>query len=248
MAESEIPTPTAIGLSATNPAWQARQLLRAARVGTLATTADGQPYASLVTPACAPDLSVLLFLSSLAEHTRQLHADPRCAVMVTGIAETENPQTAPRVTITGVAEIETDKVLKARWLAVHPYAQLYAEFADFALWRIRPQAGQLVGGFARAFRLRQSDLTPRPEAVAALLAAEASICQHCNADHADALALIAGQPGAWRMVAADVDGCDLATEGEVRVRRAAWSVPVADAGEVRRELTSLARAARATAT
>ncbi|HET6194599.1 MAG TPA: pyridoxamine 5'-phosphate oxidase family protein, partial [Acetobacteraceae bacterium] len=62
-----------------SPAWQARVLLRAARAGTLATSIDGQPFASLVTPATAPDLSVLLFLSALSEHTRHLRQEPRCA-------------------------------------------------------------------------------------------------------------------------------------------------------------------------
>jgi hypothetical protein len=47
------------------------------------------------------------------------------------------------------------------------------------------------------------------------------------------------------MVAADVDGCDLA-QGDI-VRRVAWSAPVADAGAVRRELVTLARAARTAA-
>ena len=62
-----------------DPARESRRLLRAARAGTLATSAKGQPFASLVTPACAPDLSVLLLLSSLSEHTRHLVADPRCS-------------------------------------------------------------------------------------------------------------------------------------------------------------------------
>jgi putative heme iron utilization protein len=224
------------------PSWQARQLLRAARAGTLATNDKGHPFASLVTPGCAPDLSVLLLLSGLSAHTRQLRADPRCALMVVGVAVTANPQTAPRLTISGIAEPESDPALKARWLAVHPYAQLYAEFGDFTLWRIRPKSAQLVGGFARAFRLRESKLTPDPAAVAALLAAEADICAHCNADHADALALIAGEPGEWRMVAADVDGCDLVC-GEI-ARRISWSAPVSEAGEVRRELVTLIEAAR----
>ncbi|MBN9507759.1 MAG: pyridoxamine 5'-phosphate oxidase family protein, partial [Alphaproteobacteria bacterium] len=48
--------------------------MRAARAGTLATVADGQPFASLVTPAMAPDGAVLLFLSTLSEHTRHLRA------------------------------------------------------------------------------------------------------------------------------------------------------------------------------
>ena len=221
------------------PAWQARKLLRQARAGTLATVADGQPFASLITPACMPDFSVVMLLSSLSEHTRHLRAEPRCSVMVAGPAEGANPQTAPRLSLTGTAEAIVDAGLKARWLAVHPYAALYADFTDFALWRVRPQAALLVGGFARANRLDQAALTPDPAAVGALLAAEPSILAHCNADHADALAAIAGAPGAWRMVAADVDGCDLA-QGE-EVRRIAWAAPVADAGGVRRELVRLAR-------
>jgi putative heme iron utilization protein len=222
---------------------QAALLLRAARAGTLATTmADGQPFASLITPACAPDGAVLMLLSELSEHTRHLHADPRCCVMVSGPAETANAQTAPRLSVTGHAEIATDPALKARWLAVHPYAAFYAEFTDFALWRVQPRAGHLIGGFARANRLDEAALTPDPAAVAALLAAEPSILAHCNADHADALAAIAGAPGEWRMVTADIDGCDLAQGDDVR--RIPWSAPVTDAGGVRAELVRLARAGR----
>ena len=68
------------GSSALGTAFEARKLLRAARSGTLATAVDGgQPFASLVTPACAPDLSRLLLLSNLSEHTRHLCAEPRCS-------------------------------------------------------------------------------------------------------------------------------------------------------------------------
>ena len=221
---------------------QARTLLRAARVATLATQTGGQPFTALVTPAMAPDLSVLLLLSSLSEHTRHLMAEPRCALIVAGAAETENPQTAPRVTLTGLAEPAPDPALKARWLAVHPYGALYAGFGDFALWRMRPMAGLFVGGFARATRLRAVELTPDPVAVAAIAAAEAEIIAHCNADHADAMGELAGAAGAWRMVAVDVDGCDLGADGATR--RIPWSASVADAHGVRKELIALLRRLR----
>jgi putative heme iron utilization protein len=208
----------------------------------LATSIQGQPFASLVTPATAPDLAVLLLLSDLSEHTRHLRGDPRCSVLVCGTATGANPQTAPRATVTGLAETVVDAGLRARYLAVHPYAALYAGFGDFALWRIRPVNGLFVGGFARAARLRAADLTPDPAAVAAIAAAAAEIIAHCNADHPDAMAAIARAPGAWQMAGVDVDGCDLA-QGE-RVVRVAWPAPVSDAGDVRRELIRLARAAR----
>jgi heme iron utilization protein len=229
-----------------DPAREARLLLRAVRAGTLATSAKGQPFASLVTPACAPDLSVLLLLSTLSEHTRHLIADPRCSLLVCGTAPEANPQTAPRVTVTGLAEQMRDEALKARFLAVHPYASLYADFGDFGIWRVKPVGGLYVGGFARAHRLDARALRPDGNAVAAVAAAEAGILSHCNQDHADAMALIsqaAGEaPGAWRMVTADVDGCDLALEE--RVVRVPWSAPVNNAGDVRRELVRMTKTAR----
>ncbi len=167
--------------------------------------------------------------------------------MVAGAPESANPQTAPRVTLTGVAEPVDDPALKARWLAVHPYAALYADFADFSLWRIRPAAALLVGGFARATRLRAADLLADAGAVAALAAAEAGHHRplqrrprggdgRCSRDG----------PGAWRMVAADVDGCDLAPSDPeaAPVRRIAWSAPVASAEAVRGELIALLARAR----
>lgn len=227
-------------------AWESRKLLRAARAGTLATVGDGQPYAALVTPAVAADGSVLLLLSGLSEHTRHLRAEPRCALLVVGLPSERNPQTAPRASVTGIAARVEEPELKARYLAVHPYAALYADFADFGLWQIRPMAAMFVGGFATAVRLRRDDILPDPAAVTAVAGAEASILAHCNSDHPDALAAIAraagGQDGEWRMATADVDGCDLAC-GET-VLRIAWSRPVSGPAGVREQLVALARAAR----
>jgi len=244
--KAESPTESSLESSPEPPAWQARKLLRAARAATLASVAEGQPYAALVTPATAPDLSILLWLSTLSAHTGHLMAEPRCAVMVCGMAEGANPQTAPRLSVTGLAEQVGDAALKSRWLAIHPYAALSADFADFGLWRIRPMGGNFVAGFARATRLRRADLTPDPGGVAAVAAAADSIIAHCNQDHPDTMARIAiahgGAGGPWRMVGVDVDGCDLARDDIVL--RVPFAAPVADPGGVRAELVRLAAVAR----
>ena len=73
---------------------------------------------------------------------------------MTGAPEGANPQTAPRRHVTGIAEVADDPALKARYLAVHPYASLYADFGDFRFGVSSPLGGAVVGGFARAVRLR----------------------------------------------------------------------------------------------
>lgn len=229
---------------ATAAAFEARCLVRAASSATLATSAAGQPFASLVTPAVAPDLGVLLWLSTLAEHTRHLMAEPRCSLLFQGAAAGPNPQTTPRVTLTGLAERIEDSGLKARWLARHPYAALYADFADFALWRVTPGGALLVGGFARAQRLRADQFLPAPEAVALVAEAEASVVQHMNHDHAAAVARIAQKLGGkaatatspWQLTNLDPDGCDV-TDGETCLRLA-FSAQAGSIAALRQELVT----------
>lgn len=243
-------TRTGIEMGTEFLAFEARRLVRMAASATLATQQDGQPFASLVTPAAASDLSPLLWLSALSEHTRHLRAEPRCALLFQGEPAEANPQTAPRVTLTGLAEPvpEAELVpLKSRWLARHPYAALYAGFADFALWRVRIGGALLVGGFARATRIRAAELAPDPRAVAVIAAVEREIIDHVNADHADAVAAIArgllgGVETEWRLVGVDVDGADLAA-GNI-IRRLNFSRMVSDPDEVRAQLIQAAREGR----
>jgi putative heme iron utilization protein len=210
---------------------QARHLLRAARSGSLGTVGvGGLPTVTLVTPATAPDLSVLLLLSGLSEHRRNLAEDPRCGLMVMGAAVSENPQTAPRLSLSGRAfrVPETEEAEgRRRWLAAHPYAEAYAGFADFALWRFLPERAQFIGGFAAAHRLDLAAFLPPAEAVAAIAAVEEAVVAAFNEAQAEAMA-------PWRVTALDVDGCDLVAED--RAMRVPFAVTVATPDSLRTAL------------
>lgn len=188
------------------PGWseagfEARKLLRAARSASLATLGGGLPFVSLVTHAVDTDGSVLMLLSGLSEHTRQLQGEPACSLMALGASSGPNPQTTPRVTITGKAVLSPEPRLRSRWIARHPYAGFYAGFADFALWRLVPQAGLIVAGFGRAARLDAEALLPDPAIGQALL------------QHLPALAAAwRTRPGAsGELCGIDADGADIET-------------------------------------
>ncbi len=220
----------------------ARLLVRRGRVGVLASTAPGgAPFASLVTPAASPDLSPLLWLSRLARHTQNLLADPRCSLLLAGPAEGANPQTAPRVTLIGTAApVGDEKALKARWLALHPYALPYAGLADFSLWRLSIGEAHFVAGFAATARLTGAEIAPDPRSVAAVAEAEPAILADCNQHVAAAIARNAGgSDTGWRLVAVDVDGCDLARSETVL--RVDFASPATGPEGVRAELLRLAR-------
>ncbi len=128
----------------------AAALLVAARHAALATMHEGVPHASLVTPALDADGQPVLLLSALAQHTRHLRANPACALLVMGEAQSGNPQTAPRLSLNGIAQPVAGEDVRARYLEIHPYATQYANFSHFSFWKITVSTAQYIGGFADA--------------------------------------------------------------------------------------------------
>ena len=117
---------------AIKPGTVARRLLRAADRATFATTLAGRepvgaeswPYASLVLLTCDHDAAPLLLMSDLAEHSKNIAAEARAALLIDGTAGRVDPLTGPRVTVLGRAEKTDDPRLKARFVARHPSAAL----------------------------------------------------------------------------------------------------------------------------
>jgi len=227
-----------------------RDLLRGCRSGSLSTAmavSDGWPYASLVTYATDIDGCPLFLLSTLADHTRNIAADPRAALLVEAASGRSNPQTGPRVTLQGKVRKSREPRHGKRFLARHPQARLYAGFGDFAFYRMTVEKVHFVGGFARARWLRGRDLRSPGAAAKALAAIEDSVIDHMNGDHAEALDLIAnrllGRRGSgWKMGGLDPDGVDLVLDG--RWARVGFRASVGSAEEVRGELVRLTKAAR----
>ena len=230
----------------------ARMLLRSRRSAALATASasdDGWPFCSLVTIACDADGSPIMLFSRLADHTRNLDADSRAALLLEDASSLANPQTGPRLTLTGRIIPDAEPRLRRRFLARHPGAALYADFGDFRFFRMEVDGGHWVGGFAQARRLERSLLLTDPRASQAIAEAEPSAIDHMHADHAEAIALWAsrllGLAGSgWRIIAIDPEGCELGC-GEAAFARLAFPDPATDAGSLRDILVALTKEARA---
>lgn len=226
----------------------ARHLVRAATRASLATAmreTAGAPYASLVALATDHDGSPILLLSDLADHTKNLKADRRVSLLLTGDGRHEDPLEGSRLTLQGTLERGDAPALRKRYLARHPKASLYADFGDFGFYRMAIDKGHLVAGFGRIHWMGAERLTVQPSAE--LAEAEDGIVEHMNDDHRDALILyatrlLAREVGDWRMTGVDPEGIDLRMGGETARlnfdRRAETST------DVRKELVSLVNKAR----
>lgn len=235
------------------PGAAARALLRSLDRASLGTrmrpgTPDAEgPYTSLVMVAADLDASPLLLISQLADHTKNLEADPRVSLLFDGTAGLDEPLTGPRVSVQGNAEKTDDARLKQRYVARHPGAAMYASFRDFAFWRVRVTRAHLVAGFGKIHWIEARELLDGMPS-AALAEAEAGIIEHMNSDHADAVQLYAtkllGAEGeGWTLTGVDPEGADLRRAG--RILRLPFAKAVSNAEDARVELVRLVKQARA---
>jgi putative heme iron utilization protein len=231
-----------------DPRRTARTLLREARSGALATlmAGSGDPYCSLVNVATAADGSPLLLISRLAVHTRNILADPRVSLMLDE-RRAGDPLEGARVMLMGRVAATDDPQARRRYLDRQPEATMFADFGDFGFYRIGLDSAHLVAGFGRIVDLAAADLLTDLAGAEALVAAEAEIVAHMNAEHLAATRLYATRllgesDGEWRCVGCDPDGLEL--QWDRRARRLNFAQRVASPGVLRQVLKGLAEEAR----
>ncbi|TVQ37432.1 MAG: DUF2470 domain-containing protein [Geminicoccaceae bacterium] len=237
----------------TDPNPIAQRLLRSVPMASLATAAadqEGWPYASLVAMAVEHDGTPVLLLSRLSDHTKNLDHDPRASLLLDATAGIANRMAGERLTLMGhlaPASAALQGPARRRYLARHPAAAAYEGFADFAYYRMRVERAHLIGGFAKAYWLEAAGFLPALPKGYALVDAEASILEHMNDNHRDAVQLyanvLAKKPGqGWRLTGVDGWGLDLRRGADTA--RVPFPAPVHDAGGAKDALIGLVRQAR----
>lgn len=234
----------------------AKTLVREARYGALACLepGTGRPLASRVSLAADMSGDPLFLISQLSAHFGALEADARASLLI-GEPGAGDPLAHPRLSAIGrcvkISNPRERGRVRPRFLARHPKATLYADFDDFAFWRLEIERVSLNAGFGKAFELTRSDVETTVDGFGAMLDSEPGAVAHMNDDHRDAIGdyatgLMGLEPGPWRLASLDPEGMDLAV-GDI-VRRFWFQTPLQDSEALRPRLVELARAARGAAT
>lgn len=206
-----------------------REILRTASTASLGTVGhDGSPLVTLVTVATDIDGSIIGLFSSLAAHTRNLANDGRASLLMTlSSAGRDDPLAGARASFTGrFLHIDRDETEQARlfcrFMARHPEAVAFARFADFSIYRMRPDSVHLVAGFGRVVRLSGPSFLVPADSAAAFASAQPALLSQLNGEGRSAIARAASKtlgrssPG-WSAVAVDPDGIDIADEVVARL-------------------------------
>ncbi len=250
-----VPAPLTAAVNSVRPsaAEEARTIAASTNTGTLATlTADGDPWASFVTYGLLGGAPVLC-VSNLAEHGRNLAADPRASIAIVAPQRESDPLASGRVTLAGVVEQPADEERAAArdaHLAAVAAAKYYIDYGDFTLWVLRVHRVRWVGGYGRmdsatgqAYRAAEPDpVAPHADGAIA----------HLNNDHAEALVAMAQTLGRYpdttaaTCTGADRYGLDLrvVTPRGVAYPRISYAGPIDSIDELRSATVELTRRAR----
>jgi len=140
---------------------EARELIAASTQGILCTLlpGNGEPYGSLVEVLPLSGGDVVMFLSALAEHRKNLEADPRASVLLAPALGAPDALTRPRVTVVGRAERVGDRgAHRDAYLARHSASAAFIDFPDFAFYRLRVERARYIAGFGRMGWVRRDAL------------------------------------------------------------------------------------------
>lgn len=214
-------TPRGLELGGTAPAdfdavAMARQVLRTARIATLATLdpQSGFPLATMITVATDVDGSPLFLASQLSLHTRNMAADSRVSLLLSSLGKGDPLAASARLSVVGRAEPCADANARRRFLSRQPKARLYADFADFSLYRVSVLGLHPNGGFARAGAISPEQVLLDLSGCEALTTAEEAVLARLNegpdaALEACAIRLFDGPSGRWSATGIDPEGLDL---------------------------------------
>ncbi len=230
-----------------------KQLIEAARslyagrfqavLSTHTTEFPGYPLGSLV-PYCLDRSGwPLLLLSHLAQHTRNLDSDPRCALTMIE-AGAGDAQQLMRLTLIGDAE-ELDPEEKdspERYFRYFPDKQDFYRDYNFRFYRVRPKKCYFVGGFSSARWLDPERILP-PNPFSA--GQETSIVKHINQEGAEGLRIplpSTHAPGGACETPAQITGIDawgVDLRQEERLYRLPLTQPVSTPKEARERLAQM---------
>ncbi len=242
-----------------------RQLIRSSTRGYMSTNFDPKnfknkkinlknnfPYSTFTLTAFDYNISPLVLLSNLSEHTTNVLNNNLVSLMLCEEQKLyqhfpkfknnpfnyEDPMSRPRVTLIGKLQMTKRFNVKDRFLLRHPTSKLYSGFSDMNFYRLDIVGAHLVGGFASVKWFTKNDLICGEYSNFEKL--ETDIISHMNDCHQESINLyvskllkvkISNSKEKWKIVGIDPDGFDL--RKKERTLRYCFDKSIKDAKQLR---------------
>jgi putative heme iron utilization protein len=204
-------------------------------LSTISIDVAGYPFGS-VTPYCVDRMGhPVIYISPIAQHTKNIVADPRVSLTVVEKRDSDDVQAHGRVTCIGNAvAMDGDRDAAERYFRHFPSSRQYDRTHAFTFFRLELIRVRFIGGFGQIFWFEPDEFSRRNPFSPA---DEGRIIQHMNQDHAEVLHRLVGAE--CKMAGVDAEGFDL-LDGD-RKTRIPFGAPVATMEDARRAFIEIAR-------
>ena len=216
-------------------------------LSTLSVKLGGFPFGSIV-PFCNDQNGYpIIYISTIAEHTKNILADSRVSLF---LASTDNSdvQAKGRATIVGNVELITDdEEVRERYYKYFPSSKRYSEMHSFNFYRIVPTTIRFIGGFGAIHWVDKAEYTDENPFWGET---ENQIISHMNTDHRSDLALYTSfyknmttlAEDSVEIVGIDTNGFDLLlNNNKIRFN---FETPITTTAEARNAFVNLSKEAR----
>ena len=144
-------------------AFEPKQFIRKQNYGVLSThsqTESGYPFGSITPYIISLDGDIAIFISHLAEHTKNIHADPKVSLTIFDPTDAVNPTTGARITCLAIAyKAQDEKQLREAYLAQFPEAKITLDLPGFHFYLLKLTRIRLVAGFGKVKWLNADQLS-----------------------------------------------------------------------------------------
>jgi heme iron utilization protein len=191
------PGPTAAHAEIAEPSFaeRVRTMVDQGRIGSLSTISRrqaGYPFGSVMPYGVDAHGRPIFLISTMAMHTQNILGDPRASLLVTQAGADDDPLGAARATLMGnVGLVPKPELAEARKVYLERYenSKHWVDFEDFGFYRIELIDVYYVGGFGvmgwvAATEYEQAQPDPLADSASRII-------QHMNADHREAMVLLA---------------------------------------------------------
>lgn len=217
-------------------------------LSTISLDVAGFPFGS-VTPYCLDrDFIPNILISSIAQHTKNIVANPKVSLLISETNNKTNKQALSRLTYIGEAEkVVDDRDIKQPYISYFPAAASYFKTHDFAFYRINPVRLRFIGGFGKIYWIEKRELSLQN---IFSIDEELKIVEHMNQDHGHNLkdylrfyvGAECGEGDTLKMMGLDQFGVDLSLN-DVK-HRIDFKAPLESASEARSVFVEMAKASK----
>tara|TARA_Y100000588_G_C14234556_1_gene916694 strand:+ start:641 stop:1372 length:732 start_codon:yes stop_codon:yes gene_type:complete len=160
---------------------------KTAILSTISKKYDGYPFGSFVTYVSGWDRTIFLYLSELADHTKNLKENHKSCITILKKNDKGDIQNSARLTLIGNLEIVPEKInerCKDRFHNIFPESRAYAQMHDFNFYQISITQARWIGGFGKISWLEPKNWISVP---IEWLDNEKRMIDHMNEDHSNTI-------------------------------------------------------------